>query len=133
MKKSGGGGGVDRAASLVQGIFLENVLAFVRDHLVSKPLLMTVAASAERDGEPGGDGVQEGFLLLCEVSGFHHRRPMPPSDSLAPVSRRHILWSQPLSPKSHSKRDCRCNPKPCSGAADQFVVVEYRYESCFLL
>lgn len=69
VKKSNGGeGDVDRAASVVEGVFLETVLAFVRDHLVSKPLLMTVAASAERDGEAGGDGVQEGFLLLCEVS-----------------------------------------------------------------
>lgn len=61
-------GGDDRAVPIVLGIFLEMILAFVRDHLVSKPLLMTVAASAERDGEAGGDGVQEGFLLLCEVS-----------------------------------------------------------------
>lgn len=81
VKKSGGAGGgeVDRAAAVIQGVFLEKVLAFVRDHLVSKPLLMTVAASAEREGEAGGDGVQEGFLLLCEVSVFYHRRPLPMS------------------------------------------------------
>lgn len=79
VKKSGGGGGgeVDRVAAITQGVFLEKVLAFVRDHLVSKPLLMTVAASAEREGEAGGDGVQEGFLLLCEVSVFYYRRPLP--------------------------------------------------------
>lgn len=53
------------------GKFLEEVLVFVRDHLVSRPLLMAVAAAAERGangkGEIEGAGIQEGFLLLCMV------------------------------------------------------------------
>lgn len=53
------------------GSFLELVLSFVRDHLVSRPLVMAVAAAAERGadgkGENGDEGIQEGFLLLCEV------------------------------------------------------------------
>ncbi|CAM9381439.1 unnamed protein product [Ectocarpus fasciculatus] len=52
------------------GIFLESVLSFVRDHLVSRPLVMAVAAAAERGadgkGESEDEGIQEGFLLLCE-------------------------------------------------------------------
>lgn len=53
------------------GGFLEEMLAFVRDHLVSRPLVMAVAAAAERGangkGESEDEGIQEGFLLLCEV------------------------------------------------------------------
>lgn len=54
------------------GSFLEEVLEFVRDHLVSRPLLMAVAAAAERGangkkGESVDEEIQEGFLLLCEV------------------------------------------------------------------
>lgn len=51
------------------GIFVEQLLAFVRDHLVSRPLVMAVAAAAERsaDGKGEDEGIQEGFLLLCEV------------------------------------------------------------------
>ncbi|CAM9175365.1 unnamed protein product [Ectocarpus sp. 12 AP-2014] len=52
------------------GIFLESVLSFVRDHLVSRPLVMAVAAAAERGADGKGSsedaGIQEGFLLLCE-------------------------------------------------------------------
>lgn len=56
-------------AENVMGKFLEEILAFVRDHLVSRPLLMVVAAAAERsaDGKGEDEGIQEGFLLLCEV------------------------------------------------------------------
>ncbi|CAM9932769.1 unnamed protein product, partial [Ectocarpus sp. 13 AM-2016] len=50
--------------------FLESVLSFVRDHLVSRPLVMAVAAAAERGADGKGlsedEGIQEGFLLLCE-------------------------------------------------------------------
>lgn len=48
--------------------FLEVVLSFVRDHLGSRPLVTSVAAAAEA-GEVKKDerGIQEGFLLLCEV------------------------------------------------------------------
>lgn len=56
------------------GPFLENILVFVREHLLSKPLLMAVATVEEnRDGSEGcnvvGDPekIQEGFLMLCEV------------------------------------------------------------------
>lgn len=54
------------------GVFSETVLAFVRDHLVSKPLLMAIAAVDEErkgdgNGSVGGEQIQEGFLLLCEV------------------------------------------------------------------
>ncbi|CBJ49062.1 conserved unknown protein [Ectocarpus siliculosus] len=52
------------------GNFLELVLSFVRDHLVSRPLVMAVAAAAERGADGKGlsedEGIQEGFLLLCE-------------------------------------------------------------------
>ncbi|CAM9340670.1 unnamed protein product [Ectocarpus sp. 12 AP-2014] len=52
------------------GIFLESVLSFVRDHLVSRPLVLAVAAAAERGADGKGlsedEGIQEGFLLLCE-------------------------------------------------------------------
>eukprot|EP00752_Nemacystus_decipiens_P002133 g2034.t1 len=68
-----GGGdaeGDKKVSSEVMGKFLEEVLAFVRDHLVSKPLLMAVAAAAERGangkGETEDEEIQEGFLLLCE-------------------------------------------------------------------
>lgn len=48
--------------------FLEVALSFVRDHLGSRPLVTSVAAAAEA-GEQKKDeeGIQEGFLLLCEV------------------------------------------------------------------
>lgn len=53
------------------GNFLEKVLTFVRDHMASRPMLMAVAAAAERGankkGESEDEGIQEGFLLLCEV------------------------------------------------------------------
>lgn len=49
------------------GQFLETMLVFVRDHLTSKPLLMSVAAEAQGGDAHAEDGVQEGFLLLCEV------------------------------------------------------------------
>lgn len=53
------------------GNFLEEVLGFVRDHLVSRPLLMAVAATAERGANGRGgsedEGIQEGLILLCEV------------------------------------------------------------------
>lgn len=59
------------AIKVVVRNFLEETLAFVRDHLVSRPLLMAVAAAAERGadskGESEDEGIQEGFLLLCEV------------------------------------------------------------------
>lgn len=56
-------------AEKVMGNFLEEILTFVRDHLVSRPLLTVVAAAAERsaDGKGDDEGIQEGFLLLCEV------------------------------------------------------------------
>lgn len=49
--------------------FVGVVLSFVRFHLASKPLVKSVAAAAE-SGEPEKDqeGIQEGFLLLCEVT-----------------------------------------------------------------
>lgn len=53
------------------GPLIEKMLSFVRDHLVSKPLLMTVAAAAERS-DVEDEGVQEGFLLLCEVKTRCH-------------------------------------------------------------
>ncbi|CAM9545090.1 unnamed protein product [Scytosiphon promiscuus] len=59
-----------RAHRIVLRSFLEETLAFVRDHLVSRPLLMAVAAAAERGADARGqseeEGIQEGFLLLCE-------------------------------------------------------------------
>lgn len=68
--KASGGDKAARAEKVV-GIFLEKILVFVREHLVSRPLLMTVAAAAERErggtGGKGGEGVQERFLFLCEV------------------------------------------------------------------
>lgn len=55
-------------------MFLEKTLSFVRDHLLSKPLLMAVATAADRaERDPArsseaDEEVQEGFLLLCEVT-----------------------------------------------------------------
>lgn len=64
-------GAKEKAAREGMGSFLEELLAFVRDHLVSRPLLMAVTAAAERGangkGESRDEGIQEGFLLLCEV------------------------------------------------------------------
>lgn len=60
----------------VMGKFLTGLLTFVRDHLMSRPLLMAVAAAAERsaDGKGEDEGIQEGFLLLCEVGGAETRK-----------------------------------------------------------
>ena len=58
-------------STTAMGNFLEEVLAFVRDHLVSRPLVMAVAAAAERGANGKGESedkiIQQGFLLLCEV------------------------------------------------------------------
>lgn len=48
-------------------MFLENILSFVKEHLMSKPLVMAVAAAAEQEGHNDAEGIQEGFLMLCEV------------------------------------------------------------------
>lgn len=60
-----------RAAASVVGSFLEVVLSFVRDHLGSRSLVMSVAAAAEAgDKKKDEEAIQEGFLLLCEVIFF---------------------------------------------------------------
>eukprot|EP00903_Cladosiphon_okamuranus_P012984 g12116.t2 len=65
-------GAKKKAERAGMGKFLEGILAFVRNHLVSRPLVMAVAAAAERgangmgERESQDEGIQEGFLLLCE-------------------------------------------------------------------
>lgn len=49
------------------GKFVGNLLSFVKGHLISKPLVMAVAAAAEQEGHGNAEGIQEGFLMLCEV------------------------------------------------------------------
>lgn len=72
------------------GKFLESVLSFVRDHLVSRPLVMAVAAAAERGADGKGlsedEGIQEGFLLLCEVCLKKEQSFCEESEVLCPES-----------------------------------------------
>lgn len=54
------------------GIFVGTLLSFVKGHLMSKPLVMAVAAAAEQEGHDDAEGIQEGFLMLCEVRRTGH-------------------------------------------------------------
>lgn len=61
----------ERSRSGGLGAFLEVLLGFVRDHLVSKNFLSTAAAFSEQGGAEHPDetdGLQETFVMMCEVS-----------------------------------------------------------------
>lgn len=66
-----------RSSSNSISLYLGTLLSFVKEHLVSKQLVGTIAIISEAEEraeesrkKDSAEGIQEGFLLLCEVRGI---------------------------------------------------------------